>query len=59
MINHNQIITKIILSSSGKDAGGVTPGVTECIDNVRAVQAAMLRYGRIKVQLQACKVRGL
>lgn len=45
----------VLVNRGDKDAGGVTPGVTECIDNVRAVQAAMLRYGRVKVQLQACK----
>jgi len=45
----------VLVNRGDKDADGVTPGVTECIDNVRAVQAAMLRYGRVKVQLQACK----
>ena len=46
----------VLVNRGDNDAGGVTPAVTACINSIRTVQAQMLRYGKLKVQLQACKV---
>ena len=45
----------VLVNRGDNDADGVTPAVTSCINSVRSVQSDMLRYGKLKVQTQACK----
>jgi hypothetical protein len=45
----------VLVWRGDNDCGGVASTVTECIGNVRLVQAELMRFGKIKVKIQACK----
>ena len=45
----------VLVNRGDNDAGGVTPAVSSCINKIRSIQAEMLRYGKLKVQIQACR----